>query len=232
VLFVHEVHSIKGAREEEFEAAIRDGWMKKLAKGDDARLLWYCVQAHGTGPAYEVVTITAVAGGSAWEGLIHRVQSGDLCSWARDLDEMRHGVVSKILLAVHWSPMGEVDLKSIPADGAEHELSLYMEDTGWPHAALDDYIAFWQNGYYEPMRKRAASLLEIQAVFQSAFGAGPRKEAILMQRIVSADALMHLLTTEVPAEYKRPGQFMHEALAYRDRWESKLLRTSAWSPLY
>jgi hypothetical protein len=53
-----------------------------------------------------------------------------------------------------------------------------------------------------------------------------------MQRIVNNDALMHLLTTEVPARYRRPGQFMHEALAYRDRWESKLLRTSAWSPFY
>jgi hypothetical protein len=232
MLFLHEIHSIKGAREKEFEVAIRDGWMKKLAEGDDTRLLWYCVQAHGTGPAYQVVTITAVRDGSAWEGLSRRVQSGDLKTWARELDEVRHGAVSKILLPVHWSPTQDVDLGTVPADGAEHEPTLYMEDTGWPHASLDDYIDFWHKGYYEPMRARAATLLDIQAVFQSAFGAGPRKEAILMQRIVSNDALMHLLTTEVPARYRRPGQFMHEALAYRDRWESKLLRTSAWSPFY
>jgi hypothetical protein len=25
---------------------------------------------------------------------------------------------------------------------------------------------------------------------------------------------------------------MYEALKYRDQWESRLLRTSAWSPLY
>jgi hypothetical protein len=75
-------------------------------------------------------------------------------------------------------------------------------------------------------------MLDIQAVFQSAFGAGRRKEAILMQKIADHNALLHLLTTEVPLQYRAPGQFMHEALAYRDRWESRLLRTSVWSPLH
>jgi hypothetical protein len=51
VLFVHEVHSVRGAEEGAFEEAFRDGWMRTLAGADDARLLWYCVQAHGTGPA-------------------------------------------------------------------------------------------------------------------------------------------------------------------------------------
>jgi hypothetical protein len=232
MLFVHEVHSVKGAREDEFEQAIRDGWMRELGRTDDARLLWYCVQAHGTGPAYHVVTITALADGAAWERLCRRMQSGDLQAFARGLDELRHGVVSKVLMAVRWSPMQAVDLSVVPTDGSRHELTLYMEDTGWPNAALDDYIDFWESSYYEPMRTRPQSMLDIQAVFQSAFGAGPRKEAILMQRIVSETALMHLLTTEVPAEYRRPGMFMHDALAYRDRWESRLLRTSDWSPLY
>jgi hypothetical protein len=53
-----------------------------------------------------------------------------------------------------------------------------------------------------------------------------------MQKIVNHDMLLHLLTHEVPDEMRQPGQFMHDALSYRDRWESKLLRTSDWSPLY
>ena len=40
VLFIHEVHRVVGAGEEEFEAAFRDGWMPMLGDGDDARLLW------------------------------------------------------------------------------------------------------------------------------------------------------------------------------------------------
>jgi hypothetical protein len=33
-------------------------------------------------------------------------------------------------------------------------------------------------------------------------------------------------------EMRRPGTWMHEALQLRDQWESKLLRTSSWSPLF
>ena len=45
-------------------------------------------------------------------------------------------------------------------------------------------------------------------------------------------ALVHLLTEETPPEHKAPGSYMFEALKYRDQWESRLLRTSDWSPLY
>ena len=232
MLFIHETHSVRGASDEPFEELMRDEWMRALAKTDDARLLWYCVQAHGTGPAYQVVTITAVRDGQTWEALARRIQSGDLQAWARHADELRHRVDAKLLLPVRWSPMQELELGEVPSDGSTHEPSLYMEDTGWPSVALDDYIDFWQDGYFEPMRKRGGSMLDIQGVFQSAFGSGRRKEAILMQRITDHSALMGLLTKEIAPELRAPGQFMHEALSYRDQWESRLLRTSAWSPLY
>ena len=48
MLFLHEVHQVAGRREEEFEAVYRDGWMPSLAKGDDARLLYFLHHAHGT----------------------------------------------------------------------------------------------------------------------------------------------------------------------------------------
>jgi hypothetical protein len=232
MLFLHEVHEVKGAAEDRFEDAFRNGWMPMLAKGDEARLLWYLHHAHGSGPAYHMVTITAVRDGAAWESLAQRFQGGDLGQWAREVDELRHGVTAKMLVPVPWSPMQSVDLAGVPTDGSTHELSIYMEDTGWPHAPVDDYVDFWEKGYYRPMKARSGTLLDIQAVFQTALGGGRHKEAILMQKIVDHAALLHLLTHEVPPEMRRPGQFMHDALAYRDRWESKLLRTSDWSPLY
>jgi hypothetical protein len=231
VLFLHEVHHVRGRQEDAFEAAYREGWMPQLAKGDDARLVWFLHHAHGSGPAYHAVTITAVRHGAAYERLVASVHEGPLRQWARELDELRHDVVGKLMVQVPWSPMVDLDLMSIPTDGASHSLSLYMEDTGWPHAAVDDYVEFWEHSYYGPL-KAAGSMLDIQAVFRTAFGAGRRKEAVLMQKIVDHDALLRLLTTEVPEQYRRPGTFMYEALAYRDQWESKLLRTSAWSPLY
>jgi len=232
MLFLHEVHQVRGAAEDEFEAAYRDQWMPDLAGGNDGRLLWYCHHAHGSGPAYHVVTITALSDGAAWERLEERVRCGTLREWARRTDELRHDVTAKVLVPVKWSPLQEVDFGAVPTDGALHEPTLYMEDTGWPHAAIDDYISFWETGYYRPMLERGSSLLDIQAVFQVAYGTGRRKEAILMQKIVDHDVLLHLLANDTPPQQRVPGQFMHDALAYRDRWESRLLRTSSWSPMF
>ena len=232
MLLLHEVHEVRGRAEDAFEAAYRDEWMPALAEGDDARLLWFCRQAHGSGPAYHLVTITALADGAAYERLVGAVHDGALQSWARRVDELRHDVTAKLLVPVDWSPMRDLDLAAVPTEPAEHELSLYMEDTGWPQVAVEDYVAFWKTHYYEPMQAMPAPMLEIQAVNRTAFGAGRRKEAILMQKILDDQALLRLLTTEVPDRFRAPGTFMHEALSYRDRWESKLLRTVSWSPLY
>jgi len=45
-------------------------------------------------------------------------------------------------------------------------------------------------------------------------------------------ALQHLLVTDIPPEHRGPGTYMFDTSKYRDRRESRLLRTSAWSPLY
>jgi len=127
VLFIHEVHTVRGRAEDEFEAAIRDGWMPTLGAGDDARLLWYTNHAHGSGPAYTVVTVTAVRDGPAWERLALRIQKGDLRQWMRELDELRHDVEAKILVPLPWSPLPDVAFDEVPADGREHGLTLYME---------------------------------------------------------------------------------------------------------
>ena len=58
-------------------------WMPTLAEGDDARLLYFLHLTHGTGRAYNVVTITAVRDGAAWERLASRLHDGDLQPWAR-----------------------------------------------------------------------------------------------------------------------------------------------------
>jgi hypothetical protein len=237
MLFVHELHEVRGAHEDDFEAAFRDakGWMDTLASTtDDARLLWYLNQAHGSGPSYRVVTITAVRDADAWQRLSERVLSGDLAPWAAHVDTLRHDVTAKVLVPVPWSPLQDVDLATVPVTPADHGLSLFMEDTGWPDAPLDSYVDFWGTVYHPMLTRQPESsrLLEIQACFQSAYGAGRRREAILWQKIHSRDRLLQLLSTEVPPERKAPGTYMADALTYRDQWESRLLRTSAWSPLF
>jgi hypothetical protein len=59
MLFMHEVHTVRGRAEDDFEAAFRDGWMPTLGAGDEARLLWYANHAHGTGPATRLLRTSA-----------------------------------------------------------------------------------------------------------------------------------------------------------------------------
>ncbi len=236
MLFLHEVHEVVGRREDEFEAAFRDGWMSALAAGDDARLLWYLHHAHGSGMAYQVVTITAVRDGSAWERLARRLQSGDLHDWLVGVDGLRHDVRAKLLLTLPWSPMQDVDLSAVPVDaGAEHDLTVYMEDTMWPYEGrYPEYIeaagSFYAPTLSEDRAPTNPPFLRIEAAFQPAFGSHVRREVSLMQRILDTDRLLGLLTTEIPPAMRAPGTWMHEALELRDQWQSKLLRTASWSP--
>ncbi|MCV7400850.1 hypothetical protein H7K24_11855 [Mycobacterium fragae] len=232
MLFMHEVHTVRGRAEDEFEAAFRDGWMPMLADGDDARLLWYTNHAHGSGPSYTVVTVTAVRDGAAWERLAHRIQRGDLRQWMRELDELRHDVDGKLLLALPWSPLQDMSFDEVPADGRQHELTLYMQDTMWPYKEkFTEYIDRCGEVYSKSL-DRADSMLTIQAAFQPALGSQLRREVVLMQRIHQPEALLNLLYTEIPPDYRAPGTWMYDALDLRDQWVSRLLRTSSWSPLY
>ncbi|MBM3675871.1 MAG: hypothetical protein FJW88_13185 [Actinobacteria bacterium] len=237
MLFVHELHRVMGAHEDEFERAYRDEWMPTLAASDDARLLYFMRHAHGTGRAYNIVTVTAVTDGRAWEELARRVSRGDLRGWARIVDGFRHDVTSKVLVPVEWSPLQEVELGRVPLDGGEHDQSLFMEDTAWPHAGLmEDYLTAARDNYAPSLaegRHGGRSLLELQAVFTAAWGTSARRrEVILWQRVTRPAGITGLVTSEVPPEHKAPGTWMHDALRLRDDWESRLLRTSAWSPLF
>jgi hypothetical protein len=233
MLLLHELHTISGRDEDAFEAAFRDRWMSELARTDDARLLYYLKLAHGTGRAYQVVTLTALRDGMAYERLAVRVQRGDLRAWAADVDKMRHEVRGKILSPVDWSPMQEVDLTSVPVDGRAHEPTLFMEDSAWPYEAkLDTYLEKARTHYAPSLEQQTArSLLTLVGVFQAALGAPRRREVVLWQRVDHPERLPALFTMELPAHVKGPGTWMHDALEVRDDWESRLLRTASWSPL-
>jgi hypothetical protein len=234
MLLLHEVHEVVGEREDAFEAAFRDGFLPALAQGDDARLLYFLHHAHGTGVSYNVVTLTAVRDGAAWERLARRIDSGDLRAWARSVDDLRHDVTAKLLLPLPWSPLQQIDLASVPGQAAEREPGVFMEDTVWPREGLlEQYVERSGSHYAREMAAReqeGVAMLRIEAAFRTALGAGRRREVVLWQKLLQPKALAALVTREVPALYKAPGTWMHDALELRDRWQSRLLRTARWSP--
>ena len=226
-LFVHEAHRVIGTREDEFEAACQE-WMETLGAGEDARLLGYWAQAHGTGPSYRVVTLTAVDDWAAWERLARSVQSGPLAPLMARLDGLRHDVVATLLRPLPWSPLTAVDLAAVPVTPGDRPHALLMEDTMWPHRGkLFDYLA-GAGEHYTALLARPAALLRLDAALVTAVGETP--EVMLLQTVKSPKAIIGLFTSEIPPERRPPGTWMHDALAWRDQWRSRMLRSATWAP--
>ena len=237
MLFVHEVHQVAGRGADRFEELFRDGWAASLATSDDARLLWFLHQAHGTGRAYVFVTVTAVQSAAALDALAVRLRSGDLRSWLAEVDGLRHESTAKVLEPLPFSPLQAVDLGTVPAIGAaaaeDGSLPLFMEDTAWPHRGrYEDYLEKAGTLYVDTLAKaKGRGLLDMVAAFSPRFGSGHRREIVLWQRVSQPQGLLPLFEREVPPAYRAPGTWMHDALEVRDQWESRLLRVAEWSPL-
>jgi hypothetical protein len=229
---LHETHSVRGECEDEFDAALREIWIPRVAETKGARVAWVLRHAHGTGSSYRLVTLTALDGAGAYGAL---AESDALREAAVTLDGLRHDVDAKLLEPLPWSPLQRLDLATLPATGADHELGLYMEDTVWPREGrLEEYVERSGAHYAREMaghEQKGRAMLQVQGGFRTVYGSGRRREIVLWQKVVDARLVLGLLTREVPPELARPGSWMHDALALRDQWQSRLLRTVRWSPL-
>ena len=236
MLLLREEHQVIGLKEDEFEEAVRDDWLPALAKSDGARLLYYLNLAHGSGLAYRVVTYTLLRDGAAWGRLVDRIDHGDLESLARKLDGLRYEVTSTQLLPLPWSKIQQIEIESVPTEPGEHELSLFMEDTVWPfEGKFEEYIRRCGEQYskdYDESFPDTPKLLEIEASYRTAYGSHQRGEIVLWQKVLRPEGLLNLLMTEIPKSYRQPGRWMLDALSLRDQWQSRLLRTSSWSPRF
>jgi hypothetical protein len=236
VLLLHEVHQVVGSQEEAFDAAYRDQLIPALAEAEGSRLLWFLRVAHGSGPAYTAVSIIGCRDAAAWAELAERMRHGELAEWSAQVDAMRHACKAKILTPVSWSPVQQIDLATVPTSGAAHELSLFMEDTAWPYpGGLGAYLGKAGTLYDTELsrsKQEGRGIIELEAAFQPVYGSHQTNEVVLWQRIVSHKALLYLLANDMPPAATAPGTWMHDALTVRDRWESRILRTADWSPLY
>jgi hypothetical protein len=226
MLYLHETHEIIGGKTAAFEQAMREVWRPLFEEGGEARLLWYWQHTHGTGPSYQAISISAVRDWNAWGELTAAMRTA--ASWKRWWEAcwgLRREVVAKFLLPTPWSPLQTVDLGA-RSDGTG-EAVLHLHDTGWPFTGkLDAYVEALGSVFY-PQTKRSR-MIQVDACWTTCPGTGRHHEVVLLQKILDWPAFSRLLTEgEHPA---RPGDWMEEGLNYRDRWESKLLRTASWSP--
>jgi hypothetical protein len=238
MLFVHETHTVRGNKRREFEDAFRYEWMPTLARGDDARLLWYFDHAHGTAGSNIVITTTALRGGAALARLDARVRHGDLKPWRARVDDLCDDSVGRTMIPVSWSLMQEVDFATVPSNPEQHhDHTLYIEDNGWPHGPLNDYIRFQEVKWDKPFREGTANVriqIIMEGFMQVAHGSGRRPECMFIEKLTEDEHALvnNLLGTELPDRMRRPDGYMVEGLKLRDNWVSKIVRTATWSPLF
>ncbi|MBJ19203.1 MAG: hypothetical protein GY910_07565 [bacterium] len=236
MFLLREEHKVIGLKEEDFEETYRNEWLPALAKSEDARLLYFTHLAHGSGHSYRVVTYTLLRDGLAWGRLVDRVDRGDLKSLSEKLDESRYDVEAKPLLPLPWSKIQQIEIDEVPTEPGEHELSLFMEDTVWPfEGRFEEYVRRSGEQYsteYDKSFPDTPKLLEIQSSFRTTYGSHQRQEVVLWQKVLRPEGLLHLITEEMPKSFKKPGRWMLDALSLRDQWQSRLLRTSSWSPRF
>ena len=236
MLLLHEVHRVAGAKEDAFDEAYRDELIPALAKSDGSRLLWYLRLSHGSGQAYTVVTITGCRDAVAWEELSERVRVGDLAEWSSEVDAMRHATRPRSSGRCRGRRCRRSTSAPCPCNGETHKNSLFMEDTAWPFkGGLQAYLAKAGTLYDHTLssqKEEGIGMIELEAAFQPVFGTHQTTEVILWQRVVNTKAVMWMLGHDLPPEASAPGTWLHDALEVRDRWESRLLRSAAWSPLY
>jgi hypothetical protein len=227
MLFLHETHEIIGGKSAEFDTTLRDVWRPLIEAQGRARLLWHWQHTHGTGPAYQAVTLTAIRDWPTWAEIIEAMRTdASWRIWWERCWSMRREVVTKILLPTSWSPLQDVDLGATPVPDLD-EGALYLHDTGWPHPGkLNAYTDALGSIFY-PQTHRSR-MIRVEGCWTTAPGAGRHHEVLLLQRILDWPAFSRLLTAgeRIP----QPGEWMIEGLKYRDRWESKLLRPASWSP--
>ena len=224
---LHETHSVRGDTEDAFDALLRDAWIPRVSESEGAHVAYVLRHTHGTGPSYRLVTLTALA---------MSVARGPLRELAVQLDALRHDVEAKLLEPLPWSPLQRFDPVALRRTaGVDHDLTLYMEDTVWPREGkLEEYVEKSGAHYAREMaghESRGHAMLQVQGGFRTVFGSGRRREIVLWQKVVDPRLVLGLLTREVPPELQKPGTWMHDALALRDQWQSRLLRTTRWSPL-
>jgi hypothetical protein len=229
VLFLHETHEVAGGRMTEFGEAIRTTWRPLVEEHGEARLLWFWELTHGTGTSYQAVSITAVRDWTTWGALLERTRTD--ARW-RACDEtlwtLRREVTRKLLVPAPWSPLQTVDLTAAPATAAGGSPGLYLHDTGWPYPGkLDDYIGALGSVYLPQVRQ--SRMISVEACWFVAPGTGRHHEVVLLQKILDWPRFTELLAKGEQG-VQRTG-WMLEGLKYRERWESKLLRCTPWSPL-
>ena len=220
MLFVHDVYSVIGEHEFDFQDAFRNEYLPVVAD-DDTRVLWYLYASHGSGEAYNAYTVTAVRNGTAWERLAQRLRYGDLADWYMRVSAMRYAASTSLLVATDWSPLADVDLDAIPVGDVEHPVGLFREDTlegDGVDAALSNSPA---------LRGNDDDILTCRAAFRPAMGADTMVR--VLYRVAAPERLAPAFGADSGFN-DWPGS-LTPTLPDGVRGAGRYIKSTSWSPI-
>ena len=233
MIYLHETHDVIGGKMDDFSESMHTQWKPLVEKDDMARVLWFFKLPHGTNVSYQAISITAIKDWQSYGIIVDRELNDPTWNkWNRDVCQYRRDVISKILIPNPRSPLQEIDFASVGKrdDNDDGLPSVYLHDTGWPYPGLmDDYIDALHTVLEPQMEAVKPYVITAVAGWRTCPGTGRFHEAILLSKIHNWELFSFIITIGEPPPH--PGEWMLEGLKYRDRWESKLLRTADWSPI-
>ncbi len=231
MLFLHEIHDIVGGKKEDFSEALRTQWKPLIERDDLARVLWFFHHAVATSVSYQAVSITAVKDWQAFGTIMDRILTDpDWKVWDRAVSKLRKDVTGKVLIPNPLSPLWDVDFSKVGTEPDAGVPSVYLHDTGWAFPGMmDEYVDAWHTMLGPQMEAVQPPVITITAGWRTCPGTGRFHEAILLSKIHNWELFSFIITFGEPPG--KPGEWMIDGLKYRDRWESKILRTADWSPM-
>lgn len=230
MLYLHQIHRLDAGDGPQFEEFVRDRWLPAVNEVAGVRFAWYATSTPIARWSDEAITILAVSNAAALEGLLASTKQGALADLVTELAEHRTEVTTRILRPLDYDPWTRArpEIPDVPQDG---EPVAYMHDFVPPAIGqMGAYIDMMREKYMALTDKDLSGVV-LRASWQTVSGGGPVPEMFNLSAIRDVDALVQLIAHEIPREFKAMGTWMWEALATRDQWTTRLVRSARWSPM-
>jgi hypothetical protein len=219
VIYAIERHYVMGEQATAFEEAYRDVYLPRLGDTSDARLMWYTQSPHGSGEAYYDVTVTAFPDVPAWERWAERMRRGDLADFLEAADSRRYSSEGSLVTDLPWSPLAAMELPfAEPGASVPHLLRLetYEAEPGIFTQSFDT-------------KDHLDRPFELVGAFAPLLGLFQRRVVLVLYRMGDHASVVKAIS-EDDGTTAWPGALdVGPSAAYHV--ESRVLRTTEWSPL-
>jgi hypothetical protein len=220
VIYCIERHHVIGEYDREFEELYERTYIPLLGEADGARLLWYTQSPHGAGEAYVNVTVMGFKDFAAWEHWGDRLRKGDLADWLEEADSRRYRCVGSLVSELPWSPLRLSELP--PASPGAGEPSLLRLDV----LGVDRYEQlFGTNGWGSAPE---SAVLKLVGAFAPVLAPLEELRAFVLYRIGSHDQVVSAFNLDRGEDPWAGGCPLPSGVVHL---ETRVLRTTSWSPL-